>query len=223
MGNFAEAHKLQDRSIKLLEMDKQEGTASLASAYGTRGLILKDEGRDVEAVEMFQRSYAERKNTPSPDFDSIVEHLVEEIAALHQLGRTDEAALAEARLASVNAERNGIQRKAQDLNSQVTESKGAVLIEVGYGNKPGNRYNKHDLNKLAYELLDAVKNKGAGMGGGTVTIPESTTFMFYSDDAQVLFQTIQPILMRERICEGAIVTIRQDGKTKEIVLPGVVM
>ena len=151
-GNFAEAHKLLDRSIKLLEMDKQESAASLASAYGTRGLILKDEKRDAEAVEMFQRSYAEQKNTPSPNFESVVEHLEEEIAALQRLGRVEEVSQAQDRLASVNAERNRIRYKDQDLNSLVSTAQGAVLIEIGSGSRPGNRYNKQDLNKLAYDL-----------------------------------------------------------------------
>jgi tetratricopeptide (TPR) repeat protein len=223
MGNFADAHKLLDRAIKLLEMDKLEGAASLASAYGTRGLILKDEGRDAEAVEMFQRSYAERKNTPSPDFDSIVENLEDKIAALKRLGRLEEAALAENRLTSVNAERNEIRHQDRDLSSLISQAKGAVFIEIGYGSRPGNRYSKQDLNKLVYALIDAVESQNAGLGGGSVTIPESTTFMFYSDDAEALYQAIQPILAKERICEGAIVTIRQGKEVRTVILPGTVM
>ena len=71
--------------------------------------------------------------------------------------------------------------------------------------------------------IDAVKSRSAGLAGGTVTIPESTTFMFYSDDAEVLYQAMHPILAKERICEGAIVTIRQGGEVREVVLPGTVM
>lgn len=222
MDNFAEAHKLLDRAIKLLEMNKLEGSFCLASAYGSRGLVFKDEGRDAEAVEMFQRSYAERKKTPSPNYESIVENLEEEIAALKRLGKLEETTLAEYRLSLVNAERNGIPHQERNLSSLISQFKGSVLIEVGYGKRPGNRYSKQDLNKLVFALIDAA-SQNAGLGGGSVTIPESTTFMLYSNDAEALFRAIQPILASERICEGAIVTIRQGGEVREVVLPGTVM
>jgi hypothetical protein len=76
---------------------------------------------------------------------------------------------------------------------------------------------------LVYALIDAVESQNAGLGGGSVTIPESTTFMFYSDDAEALYQAIQPILAKERICEGAIVTIRQGKEVRTVILPGTVM
>jgi tetratricopeptide (TPR) repeat protein len=223
MGNFAEAHKLLDRAIKLLNLDKQEGASGLASAYSTRALILRDEGCDAEAVEMFQRAYAERKNTPSPNIESLANDLKGEIAALKRLGRVEEAVLAEDRLASVNVERNEIPHPDRDLSSLISQAKGAVLLEIGYGSRPGNRYCKQDLRKLVLDLADILESRNAGFCGGTITITESTTLMFYGEDAEALFQAIQPMLVSERICEGASVTIRQDQKVREVILPGSVM
>lgn len=223
MGNFAEAHTLLDRAIQLLERDKQEGASGLPSAYGTRGLILKDELRDAEAVELFQRSYAERKNTPSPNLESIVENLEEEIAALKRLNRLEEAILAEDRMTLVRAAMNEIPHQDRDFSTPISQAEGAVLVEIGYGSRPGNRYGKQDLNKLAFDLMDAAENQSAGFCGGSVTIPESTTLMFYGEDAEALFRVMEPILVGERICEGASVKIRQGREVREVILPGTAM
>jgi tetratricopeptide (TPR) repeat protein len=223
MGDFAEAHRLLDRAIKLLELNGQEGASTLASAYGTRGLIFKDEGRDAEAVEMFQRSYAERKNTPSPSFESIVENLEEEIAALKRLGRVEEVILAGDRLASVNAARNEVAQVDRDLSSLVSRAKGSVLVEIGYGSRPGTRYGKEDSASLTINLMQAAESQNVGFYGSSVTIPESTTLMFYCEDAEALFRAMQPILVSERICEGASVTIRQGKEVREVILSGRVM
>jgi tetratricopeptide (TPR) repeat protein len=100
MGNYEEAHKLVDRAIEFLS---QNGDPGPATAYGTRGLIYLDSGKDAEAVEWLQESYAERKKASSPNFETIVENLEKEIAALKRLGRMQEAALAEDRLALARA------------------------------------------------------------------------------------------------------------------------
>jgi tetratricopeptide (TPR) repeat protein len=100
MGDFAEAHKLADRAAALLA---GEGSSALGAVFGTRGLIYLDAGRDAEAVQWLQESYAERKKMPSPDFDAIADNLGKEIAALRRLGRSEEAKLAEERLAMARA------------------------------------------------------------------------------------------------------------------------
>ena len=105
MGNFEGAHKLADRAVEFLS---QNGDPALADAYGTRGLIYLDSGDDAEAVEWLQESYAERKKSSSPNFETIAENLEKEIAALKRLGRMEEAALAEDRLALARAAMNEI-------------------------------------------------------------------------------------------------------------------
>jgi tetratricopeptide (TPR) repeat protein len=219
MGDFSEAHKLLDRAIELLQLDNEEGAFDLPSVYGSRGLILRDEGRDGEAVLMFQRSYAERKKTPSPDFESITANLNEEIAALQRLGRGEEALQASERLALVDAERIEFSHVDRNLSSLIARARGAVLVEVAYGNRHDNRYSKQELDQLAHDLDEAVSSQKAGLSGGWVTIPESTTFIFYSDDAPSLFRAMKPVLMNKPICEGATVTIRQDKKIRRKTLP----
>jgi len=220
MGNYAKAHELLDRAIQLLKLESQAGVSGLASAYGTRGLVLRDEGRDAEAVELFEQSYAERKISPSPNLESMKEILEEEIAALRRLGREEDALAAEARLAQVEVQRRAIPDVDVDLSSHVAESKGSVLVELAYGSRPGGRYGAKETAKLAAELAAAAKALNAGFCAGTVTIPESTTLMFYGEDAELLYRSIESILANERICEAAAVTVRQGKEAREVALPG---
>jgi tetratricopeptide (TPR) repeat protein len=144
MGNFQEAHKRFDRAIELLKLEKQGDASTLASVYSSRALVLKEEGRDAEAVEMFQTSYAMRKSFPSPNLESIANDLAEEIAALKRLGRTEQALLAEGRLASVNAQRNEVSHAADDSSTRISQAVGAVSIgarcgTVGANKKPSSK------------------------------------------------------------------------------------
>jgi len=220
MGNYAKAHELLDRAIQLLRLESQAGVQGLASAYGTRGLVLRDEGRDAEAVELFEQSYAERKTSPSPNLESMQAILEGEIAALHRLGREEDVLAAEQRLAQVEAQRDAIPNVDVDLSSHVSQAKGSVLVELAFGSRPGNRYGAKDTAKLAAGLGGAAKAADAGFCAGTVTIPESTTLMFYGDNAELLYSAIEPALADEPICAGATVTIRQGKDVREVVAPG---
>ena len=133
MGDFPEAHKLLDRAIELLKLEKQAHASTLASVYGSRGLVLKDEGRDAEAVEMFQKASALRVSISSPNLESIINDLSEEIAALKRLARTEEAALAEARIAAANAQRNEASQLADNSSSRIVQAVGAASIGAGAG------------------------------------------------------------------------------------------
>ncbi len=219
MGNYAKAHELLDRAIQMLKLESQAGVSGLASAYGTRGLVLRDEGRDEEAVEFFERSYAERKNAPSPNLEAIKENLEDEIAVLKRLGRREETIVAEGRLAEAIAAKREIPAVDRDLSSHVSQAKGSVLVEIGYGGRAGNRYGRGEMAGLAVVLAEAAKRRNAGFCAGSVTIPESTTLMFYGNDAAELYAAMEPILASERICEGATVTIRQAKEVRELVLP----
>jgi len=220
MGNYAKAHELLDRAIQLLKLESQSGVSGLASAYGTRGLILRDEGRDADAVELFEQSYAERRNSPSPNLESMQAILEGEIAALRRLDREEDAVSAEKRLAQVEAQREAVPGVDVDLSAHVAESKGSVLVELAHGSRPGTRYGAKETAKLAAELAAAAKAANAGFCAGTVTIPESTTLMFYGEDAERLYRSLQPILAGEPACAAAAVTIRQGKEAREVVLPG---
>ena len=219
MGNYAKAHELLDRAIQLLKLESQAGVSGLASAYGVRALVLRDEGRDEEAVEWFEMSYAEREKSPSPNLESMREILEEELPVLKRLDRQEQVTIAEGRLAETIAAMNEIPSVDRDLSSHISEAKGAVLVEIGHGNRQGTRSTK-DLPRLTAVLTEAAKTNNAGFCAGTVTIPESTTLMFYGEDAEELYRALEPPLTSERICQGAAVTIRQGKDVRELVLQG---
>jgi tetratricopeptide (TPR) repeat protein len=223
MGNYAKAHELLDRAIQLLKLESQSGVSGLAGAYGSRGLALRDEGRDAEAVEFFERSYAERRSTPSPNLELMKEILEEEIGALERLGRTRDAAAAQERLARVNAQKNAIPSVEVDLSSHISQAKGSVLVEIPHGSRPGSRFGAKDAAKLAVTLTEAARLRNAGFCAGSVTIPESTTLMFYGEDAEALYHAMELILVNEPICANASVTVRQGKEMREVAVPGRVM
>jgi hypothetical protein len=72
-------------------------------------------------------------------------------------------------------------------------------------------------------LEDAVEIQNTGLYAGGVIIPESTTLMFYGDDAEALFRMLQPILANEPMCAGARVTIRRIASHREVILPSRLM
>jgi tetratricopeptide (TPR) repeat protein len=219
MGNYARAHELLDRAIQLLKLESQAGVPGLASAYGSRGLVLRDEGRDAEAVELFARSFAERMKMPSPNLELMKEILQEEILALQRLGREHDARAAKGRLAQVDAQKNEIPNVDVDLSRHVSQAKGSVLVELAFGSHPGNRYGAKDTAKLVVQLADAVRARSAGFCAGTVIIPESMTLMFYGENAESLYRSMELILANERICERATVTIRQGKDVREVFVP----
>jgi tetratricopeptide (TPR) repeat protein len=216
MGRFVEAYASVDRAIKLLN---QGGGSHLASAYGTRGLIFRDEGRDAEAVDWLRMAYEQHQKQPSPNLRTIADDLEYEIAALTRLGRLDESAIAEKKLESVCAAMNAVPQANRDLSALDGPTQGAVLVELSFGSQPGSPYAKHEPAKLARQLSDAIETRNVGSYGGRVVIPESTTLMFYGADAEALFRVLEPSLTSEPMCAGAKVTIRQGEGHREVVLP----
>jgi hypothetical protein len=103
------------------------------------------------------------------------------------------------------------------------KDEGAVIITLNFGSRPGNAYGRSDTQKLADRLSEVVENNTDGMFGGSVTIPESTTLMFYGTDGEALFGAIEPALASEPMCPGARVTVRQGEQQREVLLPGRVM
>jgi tetratricopeptide (TPR) repeat protein len=216
MRKFAEAFTAVSRAIDLLQ---DKGGAELASAYGTRGLIFLDQGRDSEAVEWLRSAYEHHQTLPSPNLDTIAEDLNREIAALQRLGRADELKEAEAKLASVHTAIKAVPQVNRDLSALDGPVQCAIFVELNVAiPKRGLDGKREDL-QLERRLTEVLEAKDVGWYAGHLTIPESTTMIFYASDAEILFQAIEPTLRSEPICAGARITIRQRDGQREMIIP----
>jgi tetratricopeptide (TPR) repeat protein len=222
-GNFDEAHRLLDRAIPLLAADPPY----LAAAYGTRGLILSDQGRDAEAVEWLQKAITEQQKLPSPNLETVATDLEYAIVSLRRLNRPEEAANAESLLNTMRQAQRDFPPASVNLNAlenaSATAHAGAVLIEVDCGLRSGTRFTVADAVKLSDDLTAAAKAHHTGFCGGRVVIPESTTLMFYGEDAEALFLSLQPVFENHSVCNGARISIRQGTNLRELSLPSRIM
>ena len=205
LGKFAEALATVDRAIELL---KTTGGAVLAAAYGTRGLIFRDDGRDEQAVEWLRKAHAEHQKLPSPNLTAVAEDLENEIAALRRLSRPAEEATAEAQLEAVRTMMKAVPHSNQDLSTLNAPTQGAVFLELTFGSWTNGPW-RNDMTDLARRLSELVESQNVGFCGGGATLPESTTLIFYGAEAEALFRVLEPSLLSEALCAGARVTIRQ--------------
>ncbi len=220
MGRFEEAFAAVDRAIDLLQ---DKGGSELAAAYGTRGLIFLDQGKDSEAVEWLRKAYEHHQTLPSPNLDTIADDLNREIAALRRLGRADELKDAEARLASAHAAIKAVPEVGRDLSILEGPMQGAVFVELNVGIRERHLGEKRDDVQLGRRLKEVLQANNLGWYAGQLTIPESTTMILYGSDAETLFQAIEPTLRNEPICAGARITIRQPDGQREIIIPSRLM
>jgi tetratricopeptide (TPR) repeat protein len=220
MGKFAEAFTAVSRAIDLLQ---DKGGAGLASAYGTRGLIFLDKGQDSEAVEWLRKAYEHHQTLPSPNLDTIAEDLSREIAALQRLGRADELKDAEARLASVQTALKAVPKVSRDLSALDAPMPCAVFVELNVGSRGRRHEAEREDVQLERRLKEVLEAKDVGWCAGRLTIPESTTMIFYGSDAETLFHALEPTLTSEQICAGARITIRQRDGQREVIVPSRLM
>jgi tetratricopeptide (TPR) repeat protein len=219
MGNFEEALMCVDHAIEVIKLDELDGIPTLANAYGTRGLILRDQHHDAEAVHWLQRSYMERSTTPSPNFEYLVNDLQDEIAALSRLGRLEDVTRAEERLAKAIWARSAIVPLDCELSFAIPEARGSLLIEINNPNQRGWLANKPDFRKLGLKLLEIAKNQKVDCDCKRISKTESTSLILESEDAEALFQALLPTLSVERACAGAVVTIRQGQAARQLTMP----
>ena len=219
-GRFDEAYQSLDRAMEFLDPD---GGSTLASAYGSRGLTFRDQGRDEEAVEWFRKSSVEHEKQPSPNLETVAEELRNEADALRRLGRLEEAAIAEGRWASVRASMADIPAANRDLGGTTAATDGAVLVHLDFGSRPGKAYGKKDTERLIERLSELAEKQEIGRYSGWVMIPESTTLIFYGADGEALFKALEPVLLDEPMCRGARVTVRRGETQTEVFLTGCVM
>jgi tetratricopeptide (TPR) repeat protein len=215
MGRFAEAQEAVDRAIQLMSSDDPP-----AYAYSTKGMIYQKSGDHTNAVDWLRKATAERERQVSPSLDSMADDLNREITSLKELGRADEAVIAQGSLDRVQARMSEI--LPSDLGSGATKAplEGAVTIEITH--QSGRNHLRNDINfkKLELSLMYDAEEEKTGHLSGVVTLPGSTTLIFYGDDSEALYTALQPRLHVSPLLAGAMVTIRQRDSKREMIRPG---
>lgn len=216
--DFAEALELIDRAIEMLAKAK---SPKIAAAYGTKGQILQDTGNDAEAVQWLLRSYSERIKQPSPEYDSIIENLGYEITSLKNLGKTEEVAETEGRLAMAKERMKGFPTANIDVGTLTANPIGTVLIELAFGSRGGGKYGTRDAEAVLEQIFAILAKAKLVEAGGRALTPESITLIFYGECAQAMFEAMEQFLSDHLIFAGAVVSIRQGQHVRQIVIPTV--
>ena len=226
-NNIANLH----RRKKMFELAAREvedaialldGDPILAEAYGTYGLILRDQGLDEASLEWFRKSRGEHARRPSPNVNHLSEVLANEAAALARLGRPHEASLLEQRLTELRGDLPPVPKRqaapVPKLLKHGDKRVGEVLIELDGTHLPESVYRDCDIATLENRLEEVLETGERGELDGHETGPENTTLFLYGADAEALFRAVEPVLQDYPLCRGARVTIRQDDQERRIVL-----
>jgi tetratricopeptide (TPR) repeat protein len=216
--NFEAAVREVESAITLLD-----GDPTLAHAYGTYGLILRDQGLNEASLEWFRKSRAEDARQPSPNAGHLGEILAYEAAVLAHLGRAQEARALEEQLAELRGDVPPEQERrvapVPKPGKPTGNGDGEVLIELDGIHLPESVYRECDVATLENRLEEVLDMAGCGELDGHETGPENTTLFLYGEDAEALFRAVDPILREYPLCRGARVTIRQQSQERQIVLP----
>jgi tetratricopeptide (TPR) repeat protein len=215
MKHFDEALSCVDRSIAMFPIiDTQR-----AYAYSTRAMILRDAGRDEEAVEWFRKAIVERNRQPSPNLGAAADDLQGQIDALKRLGRISEVHNVEKTLESLQGEMKAILPLAQSTDEFARVAGGSIFVEIAIGSNQADPVVRDELRRFVYEVHEEALSRGIGRLSGHITLPESRTLIFSGPDAEELFKGIEPMLVESRLFAGAHVTIRQNDQRREFVMP----
>ena len=214
MARFDDAHQAIERSIGILTQPGRLGPEdgnSVAAALGTKGMILRDEGRDLESLEWFQRALAEFEKQPSPNVENVIQELEHQAVALTRLNRREEARAVEERVQLVRKSAGDAPVFSHDSTTPIELAEGALLIELDRGmrSEPAT----DEISELGICLGEILKEESLGAWEGYVRIPETSTLFYYGPDAQAMFGAIEPTLRRDARFEGALITIRQRART----------
>jgi tetratricopeptide (TPR) repeat protein len=217
MKNFELATREVEDAIALMDDDPV-----LAKAYGTYGLILRDQGLDEASLDWFRRSCAEHARRPSPNLNDLSEALGNEAAALARLGRSHEASALEHQLAELRGDLPAVpKRQIAPVPMAVKHADTALaelLIELDGIHLPESVYRECDITTLENRLEEVLETGECGELDGHETGPESTTLFLYGADAEALFRAVEPVLQDYPLCQGACVTIRQDDQERRVVI-----
>ncbi len=217
MKNFEAAAREVEDAIALLD-----GDPVLANAYGTYGLILRDQGLDQSSLDWFRRSRDEHARRPSPEVENLSEALANEAAALARLGRLREASALEKQVAELRGDLPPVlKRQIAPIPNAVKHADnaaGEMLIELDGIHLPESVYQDCDIATLENRIEEVLEIDQTGELDGHETGPEHTTLFLYGADAEALFRAVEPVLQDYPLCRGARVTIRQDDQERRIVL-----
>ena len=220
MGRFGEAHQAIGRALQILEQlrsETAEQANTLASAFGTKGMILRDEGRDSDSIEWFRRACAEFEKQPNPNAENVIEELEHLAAALKQVKRTDEARAVEEKIESVRSAAAQVKSLNYDTEAPVNVTEGTLLIELPGGFRGGDT--ELNVAKLGICIDESLKEQNLGSWSGLVRIPECATLICYGPDAQAMYQGIESVMRGDSRFEGALITIRQGQEQRQVAMP----
>jgi tetratricopeptide (TPR) repeat protein len=220
MDRFADAYHAVDRATEILS---EPGVIAphdpnwLASCLGTRGLILRDEGRDAESIEWFRRARAAFEEHPTPNLENVIEELAHEENALARLNRIDEVRVVQERTRSVRAAAAETPLPSHDGDPPIPRFEGALFVELDRGIRDP-RYT--EIVELGSRLYEILKEQCLGDWYSLIRIPESSTLIYYGADAEAMYRAIEAALRSDSRCAGAQVTIRQSGQQREVIVEG---
>ena len=199
-----------------------DGDPVLAKAYGTYGLILRDQGLDKASLDWFRRSRAEHARRSSPNVNDLSEALANEAAALARLGRSQEASALEQQLGELRGDLPPVRKRqvapVPKIIKHADKSAGELLIELDGIHLPESVYRDCDIATLENRLEEVLETGKRGELDGHETGPENTTLFLYGADPEALFRAVEPVLQNYPLCRGARVTIRQGDQERRIVL-----
>jgi tetratricopeptide (TPR) repeat protein len=220
MARYNEAHQAIERSISILTrpgaLRPNEGS-SVGASFGTKGMILRDEGRVLESLEWFRRACDEFENQPSPNFENVMEELQHLASALTLLDRKAEARATEERIREVRKAAAEIPSVGNDGEVPVKLTEGALLVELDGGLRGDSTVS--DIAELGLCLSEVLKEQNLGQWHGLIRIPECSTLLYYGSNAEQMFGAIEPTLRSDSRFEGAVITIRQTTQQREVILP----
>jgi hypothetical protein len=150
----------------------------------------------------------------------MVDDLNRETTSRKELGRDDEAAVAQASLARVHARMSEIPPSDRAFGAGKAPLAGCVTIEVNHADEHNNPPEEIKFKKLQLSLMYDAEEEKAGYLSANFSLPGSRTLIFYGDDAEILYRVLEPRLSSNPIVAGATVTIRQRDSKREIILPG---
>ncbi|HEY2048881.1 MAG TPA: tetratricopeptide repeat protein [Caulobacteraceae bacterium] len=217
--DFVRARAEAERALDILR--KTTG-APLAHAHGTMGEIARDEGRDEESLDWFQRARKQFERQPSPSVEGLATKLENEATALEKLGHRRRAARLRARIETLKAVAPPVTPPLPEARPAVSErsdgTKGQVIITLDGRGLPDEIYRICDLATLESRLETRLEREGGGELDGHEHGPETTRIFLYGPDARALLDVIMPVLRDYPLCQGARVELRQGAEAAEFGL-----